>query len=299
MRPEPIFFPMPDGGVIAGEESGDPAGAPVFFFHGWPASRLQGAGFGPAARELGIRIIALDRPGVGCSSFREGRRLVDWPPVVGEVSRQLGLERFRVIGISGGGPYALVSAWGLPEQVEAAAVVCGAPPIPAGDIPPEFFLVYRWMLRLYRRWPRVLRSFFSLARPLARQAPPMWLVLSFLRVVSRADYEALRDREVYAGTFECYQEAWRGSAVGVAVDGELYAEPWGFAPEETQVPVRLWHGSADRNFAAPLAEALGARIPGCVTRIIPGEGHYSLPFRHASEILKDLLQARPAAMTVP
>src|SRR3954454_11435984 len=93
MRPEPIYFRVAGDGQIAAEECGDPSGAPVFFFHGWPSSRLQGQGFGAAAQELGLRIISLDRPGIGCSAYCADRRLLDWPPAVAEIARQLGLEK--------------------------------------------------------------------------------------------------------------------------------------------------------------------------------------------------------------
>lgn len=279
---------------IAAEESGDPRGAPVFFFHGWPASRLQGAGFGPAASALGLRIIALDRPGIGCSPYREGRRLTDWPPIVAEIARQLGLETFRVLGVSGGGPYALATAWALPERVQAVAFVCGAPPLDTDAELGQLLFVYRWMLRLYRKRPELLRIFFRVGRPFATIRPPHWLVQLALRIKAKADAAAIRDRAAYEGTFECYREAWRGSALGVATDGELYANPWGFPPEEIRVPVQVWHGTEDRNFNVALAEQLARRIPGAELHIKPGEGHYSLPYSHASEILRRLIGAAPA-----
>src|SRR4030095_3311791 len=102
---------LPNGAKLAVDESGDPRGAPVFFFHGWPASRLQGAGFGGAGREVGARIISPDRPGIGASTFQAGRRLLDWPPAVAEMARQLQIKRFRVLAVSGGGPYALATAY--------------------------------------------------------------------------------------------------------------------------------------------------------------------------------------------
>src|SRR3954465_2442307 len=116
------------GRQIAVDESGAPDGHPVFFFHGWPASRLQGAGFSVEARELGVRLLAPDRPGIGLSSAQPGRRLLDWPPVVRELARQMGITRFSVLAISGGGPYALATAFALPEIVDTAVIVSGAPP---------------------------------------------------------------------------------------------------------------------------------------------------------------------------
>jgi pimeloyl-ACP methyl ester carboxylesterase len=288
MFAEPTLIPLADGMTIACDEYGDPSGAPVFFFHGWPASRMQGAGLGPAARELGLRILALDRPGVGLSTYRPGWRLLDWPPVVAEVARALGLEKFRIMAMSGGGPYGLASAWALPGMVRAVAIVSGAPPLPQQFTAGEIWFVYRILLSAFRRRPELLRRLFQWGRPIATVRPPWWLVSLVLRAGKEADREALGAPGVYDGSFANYREAWRGSGLGVAADGEIHAQPWGFAPEEIRVPVRLWHGGSDGSFSAASARRLGGRIPGCRVRIVENEGHYSLPLRHAREILEDL-----------
>ena len=291
MFAEPKFVTLPGGGVLAYDEYGSAAGTPVLYFHGWPASRLQGAGCDPAAADLGARIIAPDRPGIGLSTHQPGRRLLDWPPLVAALAQELGLKKFRILAVSGGGPYALVTAWALPEMVEAVAVVSGAPPLPADTAPEDLFLVYRILLGLKRRSPAATRWFFRLARPFATIRPPHWLVGGALRVSAPSDYGALADAEVWRGSYECYLESWRGSGLGVAVDGEVYSEPWGFDPGEIRVPVSIWHGRDDRSFGWKLAERLAARIPGCRFHVVENEGHFSLPIRHTRAVIQDLLAA--------
>ena len=73
------------------------------------------------------------------------------------------------------------------------------------------------------------------------------------------------------------------------IDAQIYAQPWGFAVEDVDVPVRLWHGVEDRAFAVRLAEEMANRFRNCKARFIPNEGHYSLPIRHIREILQDLI----------
>lgn len=279
---------------IAVDEDGDPNGEPVFFFHGWPASRLQGAGFGPDARELGARIISPDRPGIGLSSYQAGRRLTDWPAQVLAIARQLGIERFRVLAISGGGPYAFATAHALPDRVQAAAVVSGAPPLGSDVDDRALLAVYRWLLSAHRRQPGLIRGLFGIARPFATIQPPRWMWPLILRFIPPADRAALADPAVFEGSFGCYREAWRGSARGVVSDAEIYANEWGFRPEDIRVPVRLWHGQADRSFSWRLAEALASRLPDCNARFVENEGHYSLPIRHSRAILADLLTCAPA-----
>lgn len=284
-----IFLQVAPELQLAVEESGDPQGTPIFFFHGWPASRLQGSGFNIEARTLGARIISPDRPGIGLSSYQAGRALLDWPPLMREMARLLDVERFRILAVSGGGPYALATAYALPDLVEAVAVISGAPPLGPDVDQRALLAVYRWMLVAYRRQPALMRRLFRVVRPFATIRPPGWMWPWLLRFVRDADRAALRDPAIFAGAFECYREAWRTSASGVVADGEIYAHDWGFAPEEVKVPVRLWHGKADQSFSWRLVETLAQRLPRCETRFVEDEGHYSLPIRHRMEILRDLL----------
>lgn len=293
LHPSPMTQTMTlrSGATLAWAESGDPQGLPVIFLHGWPASRLQGAGFGPVARELGIRIIAPDRPGIGLSTYVPGRQLLDWPPVVAELADHLQLDRFRMLAVSGGGPYAFAAAHGLGSRSLATAVVSGAPPLHDATDPAALLAVYRWLLAIHRRQPWLLRAAFRAGKPFATMRPPRWLHPLMLRCVSPGDAAALADSRVFDGSWECYREAWQGSGLGVVADAEVYAQPWGFEPEDVQGCIRLWHGGDDRSFNAILASALGARLPCCTTRIVEGEGHYSLPIRHGREILEDLMRA--------
>jgi pimeloyl-ACP methyl ester carboxylesterase len=242
-----------------------------------------------------LRLISPDRPGIGLSSFQPKRRLLDWPPLLAEMCDLLGLERFRILGISGGGPYTLAAAWALGERVKAIAVVCGAPPLPAGTDAKTLLFVYRWLLGVYRRRPEIIRAVFRAARPIATLKPPLWMWPWILRFVPSSDSAALRDPAVFEGSFENYRESWRGSALGVVSDAEVHAADWGFRPEEIRVPVRLWHGKDDRNFSWKLAEDFARRLPDCETHFVENEGHYSLPIRRYREILENLKAARVEA----
>ena len=109
-------------------EYGDPQGWPLMFFHGTPGSRVMARFAGPKARELGLRLIAPDRPGFGLSDFQPQRRLLDWAKDVEELADALNLEQFSVVGVSGGGPYVAVCAWKLGERLISAGIVSGLAP---------------------------------------------------------------------------------------------------------------------------------------------------------------------------
>ena len=103
---------------IGVHEYGDKNGFPVFYFHGFPGSRQDGKifEFDKTASNLKIRLICLDRPGIGLSDFNKKRKLLDWPILVSSVADSLNIKEFSVLGLSGGGPYALACAYSIPER---------------------------------------------------------------------------------------------------------------------------------------------------------------------------------------
>ena len=275
---------------MAYDEYGDAKGAPVFFCHGWPSSRTMAELTDAAAHDLGVRIISPDRPGISGSAFQANRKLIDWPPIVGELADKLEIERFHILAISGGAPYAYVTAWEMPKRVRAIAIVSGAPPIVDLSEHTELLRLYRWMLALYRSHPQLLRALFYLARPIACLRPPIRFRPLLLKLLLQpVDAAALRDAAAFEACFESQRRAWRASAKGVMTDAEIYAQPWGFRLEDVDVPVRLWHGKKDRAFSFRVAQEVAARLPNCVARYVDNAGHYSLPIRHMHEILADLI----------
>ena len=278
------------GGHIAYLEYGDSNGMPVIFCHGWPSSSTMGELTDAAARELGIRIISPDRPGICNSALIAERKLVDWPPMAQRLADHLGLTDFHVLAISGGAPYAYAMAWSMPERVRAISVVSGAPPLAELSEESGLLPLYRWLLALNRKAPALLRTGFRVVRPFVSMKSSVHVARKLLRMLQPCDAEALRDAAAFDACFQSQRRAWRGSAHGVMLDAQIYAEPWGFPLEEVRVPVRLWHGKEDRSFSYRLAEDLARRLPNCTARIVENAGHYSLPIRNMRQILQDLIQ---------
>src|SRR5437764_6216104 len=104
------FVELQGGAVVAFQEYGDANGTPVFFCHGWPSSRMMAQLTDEPARELGVRIISPDRPGISGSALQMNRKLADWPPVLRQLADHLGIDEFRMLAISGGAPYAYAAA---------------------------------------------------------------------------------------------------------------------------------------------------------------------------------------------
>jgi pimeloyl-ACP methyl ester carboxylesterase len=242
-----------------------------------------------AACDLGVRIISPDRPGISGSTFQANRKLIDWPPILKELADKLGIGDFRILAISGGAPYAYVTASEMPKRVRAIAIVSGAAPIVDLRDQSGLLKLYRWMLALYRTRPKLLRTLFYLARPFATLRMPIRYGRVLLKFLQPCDAEALRDSAAFEACFESQRRAWHGSVEGVMADAEIYARPWGFALEKVDVPVRLWHGKEDRAFSFRVAEEVAKRLPDCEAHYVDGAGHYSLPICYMREILSDLI----------
>ena len=280
---------LSNGSSIALSEYGDPRGVPIFFCHGWPSSRTMAELAHDAARDLGARIISPDRPGIRDSPFQANRRLIDWPPLLNEIADRMGIDRFRILAISGGAPYAYASGWMTPERVEKIAVVSGAPPLDELSDYGGLLPIHRRMLQLRSRRPGLLRPLFYLARPFVAMRMPVRLRPLLLKFLQPCDANVLRESRAFEVCFESARQAWRSSASGVMTDAEIYAMPWGFPLEEVRVPISLWHGTKDRTFAPELAKDVAKRLPNCQFHLIEGAGHYSLPIRFTREIVADLL----------
>jgi pimeloyl-ACP methyl ester carboxylesterase len=294
MTPKSEMFELANGATVAISEYGDPRGRPVFFCHGWPSSRTMAELAHEAAADLGARIISPDRPGIRDSQFQPSRRLTDWPAFLNEIADHFGIERFRILAISGGAPYAYASGSLTPKRVEKIAVVSGAPPLDKLDDYTGLLPIHRRMLALRARRPGLMKPLFYLARPFVAMRMPIRLRPLLLKFLQPCDANVLRESRAFDVCFESARQAWRSSTNGVMTDAEIYATPWGFSLQDVRVPVALWHGTKDRTFAPRLARSVAERLPNCEFHLIEGAGHYSLPIRNIREILADLMKPSPA-----
>jgi pimeloyl-ACP methyl ester carboxylesterase len=277
-----------DGRRLAYAEYGDPQGRPLLYFHGFPSSRLEAALTDEAAAGLGIRAIAPDRPGIGLSDFQPGRRIGDWPAAVAELADALGLGRFAVLGVSGGGPYALACAAKIPERLAAVGIVGGLGPLDKAGATRGMSLLSRFFLRLFRRAPGAGRTCFALAAQIARHYPDRLFAL-FTANVPAPDRQVLARPEVRNLFLAALVEAVHRGSGGGARELTLYTRPWGFDLARIAVPVDLWHGRLDATVPVVLGEDLARVLPDCRSRFLDGEGHFSLPLSRMEEILRTLV----------
>lgn len=247
-------------------EHGVAGGPPVVYFHPTPGSRF--GIFGDAPRRAGVRFVAAERPGYGLSDPRPGRRLLDWAADVEQLADALGLERFAVLGVSGGGPHALACGYALPQRVQAVGLASS--PGPYFDEPELSELLHderRAFVELARRDPQTVEARVREEAPVAAE-------------------------EILAGGGDPdVQEGLRAGLEGLVGDRLVnYARPWGFRPHDVRVPVLIWHGEADDGHPPAVARWAAGAIPGAALTVYPGEGHLC-DLAHAEEILRALAAA--------
>ena len=284
---------LADGARIGYAEVGDPAGAPVMYLHGSPSSRLEVGlpGVRGAAEDLGLRVVAGDRPGMGVSPF-QGYSIANYPRLVQALADALGIDRFAAIGVSGGGKYACACAWALPDRVTRVALVSSTCPF---DLPGARATWSAEDRRLYGaadRAPWLTRLFLAkVARDVRRN--PDALFFAVQRSVGAADSEVLATRTFRDALARNTAEAFRQGGRGPAHDLTLEARPWAVPLERIQAPVDVWHGEEDRVVALDQARILAGRLPVVTEHVVPGEGHFSLFARHARAILESVAGGAP------
>jgi pimeloyl-ACP methyl ester carboxylesterase len=277
---------LSDGRRLGYADYGDRQGAPVLFFHGTPGSRRLARWADQAARRRGVRLIAPDRPGFGLSDFQAGRTLGAWPADVVELADALGIERFAVAGVSGGGPYVAACAWRIADRLTQAGIVSGIGPLDDPALAAALPRGYRAGFAVVRRLPAALRLALGLGRLGLRHAPACVLA-SLAASLPEVDRTTFGRPRVRALLLDDAREALRQGTRGALHELVLLSRPWDVRLGQVRMPVRLWHGEADSQVPVVIARRLAAALPDCRASFVPGAGHL-WALDHLDEILAAL-----------
>ena len=283
---------LSDGRVLGYDEYGPTGGKPLFYFHGTPSSRIEWRMFGGErlAEHLDLRVISIDRPGMGLSDFQAHRRFTDWPADVVAVADELGIAHFAILAFSGGGPYAAVCARAIPLRLTCVGIVSGAGPFTEPGIAEGINPVSRQFFDLCRDKPMRGRLMLRMMGIMAHYAPGR-LITQSLTALPEPDQAVLKRAEVQEWYLKTLREAQRRGPRGAQQDTALMVGPWGFRPQDITMAVHLWHGEADREIPMAMPHYLAAAIPRSQTHFYPWEGHLSVMANHAQDILEQLSEA--------
>ena len=293
-------FVLPDGRKLGYAEYGAPNGQPVIYMPGFPSSRIEGAGLDPEASKVGARIISVDRPGYGWSSPHTERTLLSHAKDVENLADHLGLQRYGVLGISGGGPYALACARALPaDKLRAVSIVCGL------GSPDMGYWGMNWMS--WAGWtfgrrvsPGLCRWFFS-REPGARldlsEEERMKLMLkNFEKDKAKMhpkDIPVLGDKDFMRMHLRRASEVYKQGMDGFSNDFRLLNSDFGFKIEDIRkdLPLQLWHGRLDTMVPLQHAQKVAARVGSNAHLRISDDTHAGIWKERKEEYLRELVRA--------
>jgi pimeloyl-ACP methyl ester carboxylesterase len=277
-------FRLPNGRRIGYADYGDPAGPLVFYFHGTPGSRIETGLLDAEISASGVRLVALERPGIGKSDYQPGRRILDWPADVACIADMLGYANsaFGVIGLSGGTPYALACVKRLPQRLTHVAIVSGhAPP----GAPVQYGGAERAMSFIVRR-PRLGRVGLNIADRRSHRRPEKFAE-EIMSSWAPVDQELMQGNPAYRRTLMLtLQEATRCGTAGVQTDVTLLGSPWGYRLcDLPPSSVSIWHGECDTIAPISMAHYFHRNIPGSELMVDPRAAHVTMMKWYAAEIL--------------
>jgi pimeloyl-ACP methyl ester carboxylesterase len=264
---------LADGTRIGYAEFGHMQGRPVLAIHGTPGSRHMFALTDQPARERGLRIIAPERPGYGLSDYRRKDALMHTAEDVAALTDALGLERFALIGVSGGGPHAIATAASMPDRVALLALISPVGPVAECHRCIRMTPMHRLVFTRMGRSKRACASFFWSLRGVVRWAPGI-AHAALMRRVTPSDRKILTRPDVRANLRAAIKEGLRPGINGALQDLRLFCGPWGLTLAEIDVPTVMWQGSDDTIVPPAAAYHLAEALPNCRLDVVQGAGHY-------------------------
>lgn len=275
---------LANGRRLGFAEYGPPDGLPILYFHGHPGSRLELSLFANLESILtrqNLRIVAVERPGIGLSDFQPGRRFVDWPADVSEFAdKVLKMERFNLLTYSAGGPYGVACAWKIPARLERVTLVSSPCPFnqpgALDGVGPAFY----W--RSARIHPLFTGMVLRMAGGTDSLPPPERAGMA------KVDYELIAELEDFFPQFMrvTFGESCRGGRRGPAYEARMYVKDWGISFSEIHKKIELWHGDQDMNAPVHHLRWLEDQLPQKEVYLFQGEGHVTLIYRYMEDILR-------------
>lgn len=290
-----IARPQIEGKIAVGEdrqlgfaEFGAPQGRAMFWLHGTPGARRQiPVEARLYAAEANIRLIGVDRPGIGSSTPYQYETVSQFAEDLRTVADTLGIDKMAVIGLSGGGPYTLACASAMPDRVVTAGILGGvAPAVGPEAIDSPLMTLARIAEPVLERAGRPISmlatGLIRMIRPVASPALELYALISpegDRRLLGRPEFKAMFLDDLLNGS--------RKQLAAPIADAVLFARYWGFRLDEITVPVHWWHGDADHIVPYSHGEHAVALLPDAQLYTLPGESHLA-GLGCAEEILRTL-----------
>ncbi len=276
---------LPDGRKMGFNEYGDPHGVPIFYFHGTPGSRLEAGRLHEMGATHRYRVIGLDRPGMGLSTYDPNRTLLSWAKDVAYFADCLSLKKFFLMGHSGGAPYVAACAYALPDRVEGAAIISGMGPFEKPEAQMGLATGQKIINHLIRLIPPSANLMMWLTEKMLKNPDKMFEHM--VKQLPQPDQLVFSDPEEKKFLIISSLEAFREGSKGPAQEMQLLLKPWGFNLEAINIPIHIWYGALDKQAPRSHAELYAKLIPHAQLEVRDNEGHISILKNRMGEILKN------------
>lgn len=277
---------LTDNRKLGFAEYGNPQGFPIIYCHGSQSSRLEMHYDVSFATEHNLRIITIDRPGHGLSDFNSNGSILSFAKDVKQLTEHLNIDKFSVIGMSAGSPFALGLAYSFPEHIIKASIISGFAPFNS-ESKKHLSKEVKVMLGLAKSMPFLLKLMLKIQAKQLKSKPKKALK-GFLKIMSAPDQAVLKNDSVMKIIETMFIEAFRNGSKGVAYEiSKLLVKDWKFELKDIKVPVTFWQGEKDNNVPYQWAELMQSEIKGSNLNTFPDEGHLVI-FNHAKEIFTNL-----------
>lgn len=266
----------PDGRRLAYLEVGDPDGPLVMHNHGGPSSRLEAHLLADAAATNGLRLICIDRPGMGQSSTQKARTYSGWANDLVAIADSLGSQEFGVTGWSEGGPWALAAAAYInPARLRHVSSIAPGSYGAFGDNSAAQYLSKIDALggSLALRFKPGFRLMYA-ALGLSAKRFQNSFVKQIRNNLSEYDQRMLDKSEIAKGFGDACAECFAHGSDGLVRDAELLYRRWAFDIGTIERPVHLWQGLDDALVPDPINKAVADAMPGTVWHPVEGGGHF-------------------------
>lgn len=278
-----LSMTLPDGRQLGYAEYGDPTGKPIFYFHGFPGSRLEAGHLQKIALSNLYRLIGIDRPGMGISSLEPKRSILSWAKDVETFADYLGINKFSIVGHSGGAPFVAACAYKLPHRLHGAAIVSGIAPFEIPEATATLARGNRFINGAIRTMPWIATGLMKLSLTMFKKP---WMLKQALKQMPEVDRLVVRSLGSNETISAVLSEPFKHGVVGAAQEFQLIVSPWGFDLANIKCPVTIWQGGLDKQVPLAHAKIYTKLIPNATFTFFNDEGHLSILKNHGEEILR-------------